>query len=93
MDQHQENGHCYTVFVDSTAATDRVRNDVMGPGQRFAIAAMRVCGRLLARDNKVTIHWVSAHSKMAGMRRRMGSPRRQRGEQPRLATRRSWMHS
>ena len=27
---------------------------------------MKVCGRLLVRDNEVTICWVPAHSKMAG---------------------------
>ena len=61
-DQRQESGYRYTVFVDSTAAIDRVRTDAMGPGQRFTIAAMEVCGRLLARDNKVAIRWIPAHS-------------------------------
>ena len=66
VDQRQESGHGYTVFVDSTAAIYRVRTDALGPGQRFAIAAMEVCGRVLARDNEVTIRWVPAHSKAAG---------------------------
>jgi hypothetical protein len=55
-----------TVFVDSTAAIDRVRTDALGPGQRFAIAAIEVCDRVLSRDNEVTIRWVPAHSKVAG---------------------------
>ena len=47
LDRCQESGHRYTVFVDSTAAIDRMRTDALGPGQRFAIAAMEVCDRLL----------------------------------------------
>ena len=47
--------------MDSTAAIERVRADTTGPGQRFAIAAMEVCPRLLARENEVTIRWVPAH--------------------------------
>ena len=66
MDRRQESGHRYTVFVDSTTAIDRVRTDILGPGQHFAITAMEVCGRVLARDNDVIIHWVPAHSKVAG---------------------------
>ena len=53
--QRQESGHRYTVFVDSTAAIDRVRIDDLGSGKRFAIAEMEVCGRVLARDKDVTI--------------------------------------
>ena len=64
--QRQESGHRYTVFVDSTAAIDRVRTDSMGPGQRFAIAAMEACGRVIARDNGVTIRWVPAHNGIPG---------------------------
>ena len=43
-----------------------MRTDALGPGQRFAIAAMEVCGRVLARDNEITIRWVPAHSRVAG---------------------------
>ena len=43
-----------------------VRNDALGPGQRFAIAAMEVCERVPSWGNEVTIRWVSAHSKVAG---------------------------
>ena len=47
--------HRYTVFVNSAAAIERVKTDALSPGQRFAIAAMEVCGRVLARDNEATI--------------------------------------
>ena len=50
----------------STTAIDRVRTDALGPGQRFAIAKMEVCGRVLAQGNEVTIRWIPAHSKVAG---------------------------
>ena len=50
------------MFVDSTSVIDRVRDDALGPGQRFAVAAIEVCSCILARDNDVTIRWVPAHS-------------------------------
>ena len=49
MDQRRDNGQQYTIFVDSTAAIERVRTDSIGPGQRFAAVAIEVCTRLLAR--------------------------------------------
>ena len=66
LEQRQEIGHRYTVFVDSTAAIDRVRSDTTGSGQRFAIAAMEVCSRIVIRDNEVTIRWVPAHHRITG---------------------------
>lgn len=66
LDRRQESGHQYTVFVSSTAAIDRFRTDALGPGQRFAIAAMEVCGRVFARDNEVTTRWFPANSRVAG---------------------------
>ena len=66
LDQRQESGHRYTVFADSTSAIDRVRSNALGPGQRFAMAAIEVCSRVLARDNEVTIRWVPSHSKASG---------------------------
>ena len=59
--QRQESGHRYTVFVDSASAIDRIRSDSIGPGQRFAIAAIEACTRFLSRDNEVSIRWVPAH--------------------------------
>ena len=53
--RRQEGSHWHTVFVDSTAAIGRVRADALGPVQRFAIAAMEVCGRVRACDNEVII--------------------------------------
>ena len=50
----------YTIFADSTAATERIRSDATGPGQRFAVAATEVCTRLVSRDNEVAIRWVPA---------------------------------
>ena len=38
-----------------------MRDNALGPGQRF-VAAAKVCSRILARDNDVTIQWVPAHS-------------------------------
>ena len=43
VDQRQESGHRCIAFVDSASAIDQVRNDALGPGQRFAIAEMEVC--------------------------------------------------
>ena len=66
LEQRQESGHRYTIFVDSRAAIDRVRSDNPGPGQRFAFAAIEICTRILERDNSVTIRWVPAHSGASG---------------------------
>ena len=66
MDRRQESGHRHPVFVDSTAAIERVRTDVLGPVQRFAFATMEVCDRARACDNEVTIRWVPTHSGVAG---------------------------
>ena len=62
----QESGRRYTVFVDPTAAIDRVRSDSIGPGQRFAVATIEACIRILARDNEVSIRWVLAHHRALG---------------------------
>ena len=43
LDERQESGHRYTVFVDSTSAINWVRDDALGPGQCFAVAAIEVC--------------------------------------------------
>ena len=61
IDQRLWSGHRYTVFVDSAAAIDRVRSDSIGPGQRFAVAAIETCTRVLSRDNDVSIRWAPAH--------------------------------
>ena len=37
-----------------------MRAEALGPGQHFAIAAMEVCDRTLARENEVTTRWVPA---------------------------------
>ena len=66
LGRRQESEHRSTVFVDSTAAIDRVRNDALSPGQRFAVAAMEVCNQVPARSNEVTIRWVPAYSRVAG---------------------------
>lgn len=55
--------------MDSTAAIERVRSDSTGPGQRFAVAAIEVCTRLLLRKNEVTIRWVPAHHGVPGSER------------------------
>ena len=66
IERRQERGHSYTVFVDSTSAIDRVRDDELGPGQRFAVAAIEVCSRIITNDNSVIIRWVPAHSGATG---------------------------
>ena len=55
LDRLQESGHRYTVFVDCTAVIDRARTDALGPGQRFVIVGMEVCGRVFTYDKEVTI--------------------------------------
>ena len=55
--------------MDSTAAIERVKTDTIGPGQRFAIAAMEVCTRLLAKENQVTIRWAPARHGVPGNER------------------------
>ena len=62
IDQRQEQGRRYTIFVTSTSAISRVRDDSLGPGQRFAVAAIEICTRITARDNSVTVRRVPAHS-------------------------------
>ena len=42
-----------TRFVGSTTSNDRVRDDALGPGQRFAVAAIEVCSRILVGDKYV----------------------------------------
>ena len=69
IDRKQESGHRYTVFVDSTSAIDRIRSDALGPGQRFAIASIEACGRIMERNNEVTIRWVLAHQGVEGNER------------------------
>ena len=54
------------MVVDFNSAISRIGDDALGPGQRFAVAAIEVCSRILARDNDVTIRWVPAHSGATG---------------------------
>ena len=66
IDQRQERGHRYTIFVDSTSAVDRIRTDAIGPGQSFSIAAIEGCSRVMFGDNEITVRWVPAHHKVPG---------------------------
>ena len=66
MDQRQETGRRYTIFANFTAAIERVRSDAIGPGQRFAAAAIEVGTQLTPRNNEVAIHWVPAHHGVQG---------------------------
>ena len=59
-------GREYTIFVDSTSAITRVRDDARGPGQRFGVAAIEVETRLAAAGNRLTIRWVPAHAGAEG---------------------------
>lgn len=66
LDRRQESGRRYTIFVDSTSAIDRVRSDNIGPGQRFATAAIERYSQIMARSNEVTVRWVPAHHGITG---------------------------
>ena len=66
INQSQERGHRYTVFVDSTSAIDRARSDSIGPGQGFAIAVIEACTKIISRNNEVAIRWVPAHQGVPG---------------------------
>ena len=66
LDRRQESVHRYALFIDSAAAVGWIGSGSIGPGQRFAIAAMEVCDRVLSRDNEVAIRWVPTHHEIAG---------------------------
>ena len=66
LGQKQEGGHRYTVFVDSTATTDRTRTDAQGPSQRPAIATIEARSRTLERGNNVTILRVPLRHRVPG---------------------------
>ena len=66
MDRRQETGRRYAIFADSTAAIERVRSGAIGPRQRFAVAAIGVCTRLVSRSNEVVIHWAPAQHGVQG---------------------------
>ena len=66
LEQRYERDREYTIFVDSTSASTRVRDDARGLGQRFGVAAIEVETRLAAAGNRVTICWVSAHAGAEG---------------------------
>ena len=61
LNQRQESNRRYTIFDDSTSAITQAGDNALGTGQCFAVAAIDVCSRILARENNVTIGWVSAH--------------------------------
>ena len=42
LEQRSESGRDHTIFVDSTSAITRVRDDARGPGQRFGVATIEV---------------------------------------------------
>ena len=62
LEQRNERDREYTIFVNSTSAITRVRDDARGPGQHFGVAAIEVETRLPASGNRVTIRWVPAHA-------------------------------
>ena len=66
LEQRSECDREYIIFVDSTSAIARVRDDARGPGQRFGVAAIEVETRLAAAGNEVTIRWVPAHAGAEG---------------------------
>ena len=62
LEQRSEHGREYTIFVDSTSAITRVRDDTRGRGQRFGGASIKVETRLAAAGNRVNIRWDPAHA-------------------------------
>ena len=42
LEQRKGSGRKYTVFVDSTLAITRIRDDAWGPAQRIGVAAIEV---------------------------------------------------
>ena len=66
LEERNERDCEYTIFVDSTSAITRVRDDAWGPRQRFGVAAIEVETRLGAAGNRVTIRWVPAHAGAEG---------------------------
>ena len=66
LEQRNERDREYTIFVDSTSAITRVRDDARGRGQRFGVAAIEVETRLAAAGNRVTIRWVPANAGAEG---------------------------
>lgn len=69
MDQRQENGRRYTLFVDSTSAISRILSEDIGPGQCFAVASIEVAAQILARGGEITVRWVPAHHEVPGNER------------------------
>ena len=66
LEQRNERGRAYTIFVDSTSAISRVRDDARGPGQRFGVASIEVERLIAAAGNTVIIRWVPAHAGAEG---------------------------
>ena len=66
LEQRQVSDHLYTVYVDFTSATDRVRDLALSSVQRFAVAAIEDCSPIFAKHIDVTIRWVWTHSVASG---------------------------
>ena len=65
-EQRQVSGHLYTVYIDSTSATGRVRDYALSPVQRSAVAAIEDCSHIFAKHIDVTIRWVWTRSVASG---------------------------
>ena len=55
-----------TIFYDSSAAMDRIGSDKIELGQRRAVAAHDVFGRVIGRDSEVAVRWTPAHQGVEG---------------------------
>ena len=66
LDERGDDGRSYTIFSDSSAAIDRIGSDRMSPGQRWAVAARGVCGRIINRGSEVTARWTLARQGVEG---------------------------
>ena len=59
--QQVEEGQDFPIFTDSHAATKRIVDDALGPGQEVAVKAIRLARRLETQRNTLTVRWVLAH--------------------------------
>ena len=66
LEARRQVGRWYTIFVDSTAAIDRMRPDEPGPGQAFAVATIGLADEIHSRGSSVVIRWTPAHQGVEG---------------------------
>ena len=65
FDLRKESDRRYAIFSDAQSAIRCITSDELGPGQQWA-RGTEVCTRLIARENRIMIHWVPAHRGVVG---------------------------